>query len=182
MSLHTKKDSLFGPRNTVEMRDIQAGMKHQGVPLCISVESAVLMLAEYKDMTTVLMENLKRQQQQQQRGSGKMSEDDVPLHLGVSLMLLSNVTRHKPALDVIFSPQLPLPGALFVRSIPLLPRAQMGGLPHEGQHHAGAAQCCFSTVLFVQLLIAAAPICLCPFLWKILGNSIFGKIAHGCFL
>lgn len=70
---------------------------------------AALMLAEYKDMTAVLMENLKRQQQQQQRGSGKVSEDDVPLHLGVSLMLLSNVTRHKPALDVIFSPHLPLP-------------------------------------------------------------------------
>lgn len=79
------------------------------INLTANEELCALMLSEYKDMTTVLMENLKRQQQQQQRSLSNKHDDDVPLHLGVSLMLLSNITRHKPALDVIFSPQLPLP-------------------------------------------------------------------------
>ncbi|OEH78836.1 hypothetical protein cyc_07742 [Cyclospora cayetanensis] len=91
------------------------------INLTANEELAALMLQEYKDMTNVLIDNLKRQQQQQQRqlrtqpiaNSNSISEgeDDMPLHLGVSLMLLSNVTRHKLALDAIFSPHLPLPVA-----------------------------------------------------------------------
>ncbi|CDI75953.1 hypothetical protein, conserved [Eimeria praecox] len=69
---------------------------------------AALMLEEYKDMTSVLMENLKRQQQQQQQQQ-QGDEDAVPLHIGVTLMLLSNITRHKAAIDAVFSSQLPVP-------------------------------------------------------------------------
>ena len=69
------------------------------------------MLYEYKDMTNVLMENLKQQQQQQQQQHQQGNEDAVPLHIGITLMLLSNITRHKAAIDAVFSPQLPVPGA-----------------------------------------------------------------------
>ncbi|CDJ60357.1 hypothetical protein, conserved [Eimeria maxima] len=73
---------------------------------------AALMLEEYKDMTSVLMGNLKQQQQQQQRQKQQQRDEDaVPLHIGVTLMLLSNVTRHKAAIDAVFSPQLPVPGS-----------------------------------------------------------------------
>lgn len=79
------------------------------INLTANDELGALMLAEYKDMTSVLMENLKRQQQQQHRSLSNKSDDDIPLHLGISLMLLSNVTRHKVALETILSPDLPLP-------------------------------------------------------------------------
>lgn len=58
------------------------------------------------------MGNLKQQQQQQQRQKQQQRDEDaVPLHIGVTLMLLSNVTRHKAAIDAVFSPQLPVPGS-----------------------------------------------------------------------
>lgn len=79
------------------------------INLTANDELGALMLEEYKDMMNVLLENLRRQQQQQQRGLMRGGEDEIPLHLGVSLMLLSNVTRHKAALETLFSKDLPLP-------------------------------------------------------------------------
>lgn len=77
--------------------------------------AANLMLGEFKDMATLLLENLKRQQQQQQRGGLGEGDDGVPMHLSVSLMLLSNVTRHRQAIQILFNPELPLPGSLPTR-------------------------------------------------------------------
>ncbi|KAL8271015.1 hypothetical protein Esti_005056 [Eimeria stiedai] len=79
------------------------------INLTANEELTALLLEEYKDLPSVLLDNLKRQQQQQQRQQGQQGEDDVPIHLGVTLMLLSNVTRHKAAIKVLFAPDLPVP-------------------------------------------------------------------------